>query len=67
MATMIIEYDKSNKAAMKIIEFIKEIGLFKIQEPDAVNNTTDKALKEAETKKLKKYSSIQSMMNDLSK
>jgi hypothetical protein len=65
MATILLEYDKRNKAAMRLIEFIKEIGLFKISEPNSVNSITNEALKEADSKSLKKYSTVKSLMSDL--
>ncbi|MDD3686480.1 MAG: hypothetical protein PHE56_06910 [Bacteroidales bacterium] len=69
MATMTIEYDKRNKAAMKIVEFIKEIGLFKIKDNDGttVNSVTVSAIKEADSKNLKKHSSVKSLMAELNK
>jgi hypothetical protein len=67
MEQIILEYDKKNKAALKFIEFIKEIGLFKIRKEKTVNAVTEKALNENENKKLKKHSSVKSVMNDLNK
>ncbi|MDX9697265.1 MAG: hypothetical protein RBT49_15850 [Bacteroidales bacterium] len=69
MATMTIEYDKRNKAAMKIVEFIKEIGLFRIKENDCAkaNSVTESAIKEADSKNLKKHSSVKSLMAELNK
>lgn len=67
MARIIIEYDKLNKAALKFIELIKIIGLFKISEVEDVNTITDKALKESDSKIIKKHSNVKSVMADLNK
>lgn len=72
MAILLIEYDARNKIAQKTIDYILSLGIFKVKKKtsgidESFNSITDNALKEADSKNLKKYSNAKSLIADLNK
>lgn len=72
MATYIIEINEKTQTGKKLLDFLMSLGFVKIAKSEkikdeALNITTQKALKEADSHSLKKYSSVKTLMADLNK
>lgn len=67
METLIIKYDSKNKAAQKLVDFLRASKIIKVQKPKTPNETTVKAIKAAENKSRKLYKNVDDLMNDLNK
>lgn len=65
MATkVILEFDGRNSAARSIINMLKTVGLFKVEEQQAMNGI-EKALKDIEEGRVYKANSIEDLMSKI--
>ena len=65
MTTITLGYDRRNKMAKAIVDFIEATGLFKIMKEDEPNEETKKAIEEVKSGKTFKARDLQDMINYL--
>ncbi|MCQ2308495.1 MAG: hypothetical protein MJZ78_00730 [Bacteroidales bacterium] len=65
MTTITLGYDKRNKVARAIVDFIEATGLFKIMKDEEPNEETKKAIEDVKSGKTFKASNLQDMFDYL--
>lgn len=65
MTTITLGYDKRNKVARAIVDFIEATGLFKIMKDEEPNEETKKAIEDVKSGKTFKARDLQDMFDYL--
>jgi hypothetical protein len=66
MATrVILEFDARNTGAISIIEMLQNVGFFKVTYEETGMKATNNAIRELKQGKVKRHSSVDSLMKDL--
>lgn len=65
MTTITLGYDRRNKVARAIVDFIEATGLFKIMKEEEPNEETKKAIEDVRSGKTFKAKNLQDMINYL--
>lgn len=65
MTTITLGYDRRNKMAKAVVDFIEATGLFKIMKEDEPNEETKKAIEDVKSGKTFKARDLHDMINYL--